>query len=236
MCRPLLMLLLVLMPLIASAMPQASQRIDAARMVAAARAQIDAQLGSERGAAQVTVVGMPEDVTAPEGAATLGLRPLTGRWPRARIGVPVDIDVNGQVVRSATVWFALSLHRQALSYAGDVPLGAPAASLKLVPRDVDAAAMQGEVVKDLQDVQGMRLRHPVMADAIVVREDFERIPDVDRQERIQVMVASGAIRMQAKGTAMAKGDTGEIVPVLVDNAEASVHARIIGRGVVEVVQ
>jgi len=236
MYRLALMLLLVLMSPTASAMPRASQRIDAARIVAAARTQIDAQLGSERSAAQVTVVGMPQDVTAPEGAVTLGLRPLTGRWPRARIGVPVDIDVSGLVARSATVWFALSLHRQALSYAGDVPLGAPAASLKLKPRDVDVAAVQGEVVKDLRDVQGLRLRHPVLADAVVVREDFERIPDVDRQERVQVMVASGSIRMQAKGTAMAKGDTGEIVPVLVDNAEAPVHARITDRGVVEVVQ
>ena len=139
-------------------------------------------------------------------------------------------------MRSATVWIALSLHRQVLSYAGDVPLGAATASLKLVPRDVDVAAVQGDVVKNLHEVQDMRLRHPVLADAIVVREDFERIPDVDRQERVQVMVVSGSIHMQAKGTAMAKGDTGEIVPVLVDNAEAPVHARITDRGVVEVVQ
>lgn len=236
MYRLLLMPLLLWMPLTTSAMPRASQRIDAARIVAAARTQIDAQLGSERGAAQVTVVGIPEDVTVPEGAVTLGMRPLTGHWPRARIGVPVDISVNGQVVQSATVWFALSLHRQVLSYAGDVPLGAPAASLKLVPRDVDVAAVQGELVKDLHDVQGMRLRHPMLADAIVVHEDFERIPDVDRQQRVQVMVALGSIHMEAKGTAMAKGDTGEIVPVLVDNAEAPVHARVTDRGVVEVVQ
>lgn len=236
MYRLLLISLLVLMSPAASAMPRASQHIDAARVVAAARKQIDAQLGSERGAAQVTVVGMPEDLTVPEGAATLSLRPLTGRWPRARIGVPVDISVNGQIVRSATVWFALSLHRQVLSYAGDATPGAPASSLKLVPRDVDVAAVQGEVVKDLREVQGLRLRHPVLADAIVVREDFERIPDVDRQERVQVMVTMGSIHMQAKGTAMAKGDAGEIVPVLVDNAEAPVHARITDRGVVEVVQ
>jgi flagellar basal body P-ring formation protein FlgA len=236
MCRFLPMLLLVLMSLTASAMPYASQRIDATRIVAEARTQIDAQLGSERGAAQVTVVGAPEDVTVPEGAITLGLRPLTGRWPRARIGVPVDIYVDGQVVRSATVWFALRLHRQVLGYAADVPLGTPAASLKLVPCDVDVAAVQGELVRDPHEVQGMRLRRAVLADAIVLREDFERIPDVDRQERVQVTVALGSIQMQAKGTAMAKGDTGEIVPVLIDNAEAPVHARITEKGVVEVVQ
>lgn len=234
--RLVLLSLLMTAPLAAGATTRASQRIDAARLVAAARAQIDARLGSERETARITVVGMPEDLTVPAGTITLSLHPLTGRWPRARIGVPVEIGVDGRVVRSATVWFALDLHREVLSYAGNVPLGASAASLKLVPRDVDVAAVQGEVVQDLHDVNGMRLRRPALAGEVVVREDFERVPDVDRRGRVRVMVASGAIHMQARGTAMASGNAGDVVPVLVDSAEAPVRARITDRGVVEVVQ
>jgi flagellar basal body P-ring formation protein FlgA len=184
----------------------------------------------------VVVVGMPEDMTVPPGTVTLKVHALSGRWPRARVGVPVEICVDGHVVRSATVWFALEVHRQVLAYAADTLVGASAASLKLVPRDVDVAAVQGELIADLSQVEGVRLRHPVMAGTTAVREDFERVPDVDRQERVRVMVASGVIHMQARGTAMARGNTGDMVPVLVDNAEAPVRARITDRGVVEVVQ
>ncbi|MDE2154488.1 MAG: flagellar basal body P-ring formation protein FlgA [Xanthomonadaceae bacterium] len=228
--------LLLMTSLAALATPRVFQRIDAARVVAAARAQIDARLGSERGTTRVAVVGTPEDMTVPQGVVALSVRPLAGRWPRSRVGVPVEIRVDGRVVRSATVWFALAVHRQALVYAADAPVGALAASLKLVPRDEDVAQMQGTLISDPHGIQGMRLRHPVLAGSAVEREDFEHIPDVDRQERVRVMVLSGSIRMQARGTAMAKGDTGDMVPVLVDNAEAPVQARITDRGVVEVVQ
>jgi flagella basal body P-ring formation protein FlgA len=212
------------------------QSVGAARIVAAARTQIDAQLAGDRAAAVVTVLGAPEDVVVVPGKVTLKAHALTGRWPRARVGVPVDVSVNDRVVRSATVWFALSVHRSVLTYSADAAIGTSATSLKLAPQDIDVAAVQGELPQGPHDMDGLRLRRPVLAGSIVVREDFEPMPDVDRQQRVQVMVALGAIHLQARGTSNGKGNAGDIVPVLVDGAEAPVHARITDKGVVEVVQ
>lgn len=228
--------MLVAVSLQAWASAPAFQSVEAARIVAAARAQIDTQLAGDRAAATVTVVGAPEDVRVAPGKVALKVHALTGRWPRARVGVPVDVSVNDRVVRSATVWFALNVHRFVLTYAADAAIGTSAASLKLVPHDVDVASVQGELPQAPHDVDGMRLRRPVLAGAVVVREDFEPVPDVDRQQRVQVLVALGAIHLQARGTSNGKGDAGDIVPVMVDGAEAPVHARITDKGVVEVVQ
>jgi flagella basal body P-ring formation protein FlgA len=235
MSRTLLAAMLVMETSTALSRP-ASQTVSAGRIVAAARAQLDQRLGSERDAAQIAVVGQPEDVVAPLGAVALKAHALSGRWPRARVGVPVDVSVNGRIMRSATVWFALTVHEHSLSYGTDVPLGASAGSIKWISQEVDVADMQGQLVKDPHDIEGMRLRHPVLAGAVVVREDFEQTPDVDRQQRVEVRLAIGAIHMQTKGTAEAKGDTGDVIPVLVDAAEAPVRARITDKGVVEVVQ
>ena len=234
--RFLFLSLLMLTSFAVLATPYASQRVASARIVATARTQIDARLGSERAAANVTVVGTPEDMAVPAGRVTLSLHALTGRWPRSRIGVPVDVAVNGQVVRSATVWFALEVRREVLAYAEDAPIGTSGALMKLVSRDVDVTGVQGEQVRDAGELQGMRLRHPVLKGSVAVMDDFERVPDVDRQQRVRVLVTSGAIHMQARGTAISKGNAGDIVPVLVDNAEAPVRARVTDKGVVEVVQ
>ena len=212
------------------------QRVEAARVIAAARSQIDAKLGSDRDVAHVSVVGTPEDISVPAGTVSLTVRTLTGRWPRARVGVPVDIALDGRIVRSATVWFALDVHRQALGFAADSPSGTLASSLKLVDRDTDVAAIQGDLVTDPHALENMRLRHAVLADAVVTLQDFERVPDVDPKQRVQVMVAYGAIQMQAKGTAIGKGNAGDMVAVLVDDAEAPVRARVTDKGVVQVVQ
>jgi flagella basal body P-ring formation protein FlgA len=236
MWRLLSMSLLMTASLTALATPRASQRVAATRIVAAARAQVDARLGHEAAAAKVSVVGAPKDVSVPAGAVSLTVRALTGRWPRARIGVPVDVVVDGRVARSATVWFALEVQREILSYAADAPIGAAAESLKLVSSDVNIAAARGEPVRNPQQIDGMRLRHAVLAGSMVRIEDFERVPDVDRQQRVHVALALGAIHMQAQGTAIAAGNAGDVVTVLVDDAESPVRARVIDKGEVEVVR
>ncbi|MEO7065606.1 MAG: flagellar basal body P-ring formation chaperone FlgA [Rhodanobacter sp.] len=230
------MSLLVMVPLAVLATPRASQRVASSGIVAAARAQIDVRLGKDQRTAKVSVVGTPEDVLVSPGVVTLASRPIIGRWPRSRVGVPVDVLVGGHVAQSATVWFALDVRREVLAYAGDASLGTLATSLRLVPLDANVASVQGELVQSAVAVEGMRLRRAVLAGSIAVRDDFERVPDVDRQQRVQVTVVAGAIHMQTRGTANAAGNAGDIVPVLVDNAEAPVHARVTDRGVVEVVQ
>ncbi|MHB1059441.1 MAG: flagellar basal body P-ring formation chaperone FlgA [Rhodanobacter sp.] len=231
-----LLLLIAVSPTVLAAPRASQQRVAAAHIVAAARARLDARLGSEAVAAKVSVVGVPVDVSVPAGAVSLAVRPLTGRWPRTRIGVPVDVMVDGQVARSATVWFALELQRQVLGYAADAPMGTAAGSLKLVPCDVNFAAARGKPVQDSQQLDGMRLRHAVLAGSMARIEDFERVPDVDRQQRVHVELALGAIHMQARGTAIAPGNAGDVVAVLVDDAESPVRARVVDKGEVEVVR
>jgi flagella basal body P-ring formation protein FlgA len=211
------------------------QTVPAVRIVDAAQAELDACLGNDKSVAQVYVVGKPEDVQVLAGTLALKARRPEGRWPRARVSVPVDVVINGQVVRSATVWFAVSVQHEVSTYASDASMGTAAAALKFMSRDADVAALQGEIATDPHQLDGMRLRHAVVAGSPVVLEDFERVPDVDRQQRVEVFESYGVIKLQAKGTAIGRGNTGDTVVVQVDGAEAPVHARITDKGVVQVV-
>jgi flagellar basal body P-ring formation protein FlgA len=226
--------LLLVFSICASASPTL-QTVVSARIVDIARAELDECLGDDKAVAQVDVVGKPEDVQVLSGALTIKARKPEGRWPRARVGLPVDISVNGQVVRSATVWFAVSVHHDIPGYAADAAMGTAASALKFTPHDADVAMLQSAVVTDPSELNGMRLRHAVLAGSPVLLEDFERIPDVDRQQRVDVLASYGVIKLEAKGTAIGHGNTGDTVLVLVDGAEAPVHARVTDKGVVQVV-
>ncbi|MBE1162731.1 flagellar basal body P-ring formation chaperone FlgA [Dyella acidiphila] len=227
-------LVLSALPLLVAASPSL-QTVASARIVDAARVELDSCLGDDKALAQVEVVGKPEDVQLLAGSVTIKARKPEGRWPRARVGMPVDISVNGQLMRSATVWFAVSVHHDVPGYAADAAMGTVASALKFTPHDADVATLQGPVVTDSQQVQGMRLRHAVLAGSPVLLEDFEHIPDVDRQQRVDVSASYGVIKLQTKGTAIGRGNTGDTVLVLVDGAEEPVHARITDKGVVQVV-
>lgn len=212
------------------------QTVMSSRIVAAARAQLGSSLGNDNAKAQVSVVGKPENVVVLSGKLALDTRRPMGRLPRARVGVPVDIRVDGEIVRRATVWFAVSIHRDVLGYSTDASRGSASGTLKFATENIDIATVQGDLVTDPTQLTGMRLRHEVLAGSPVLREDFERIPDVDHQERVDVLVSFGAIHMQTKGTALGQGDIGDTVSVLVDGAEAPVRARVTDKGVVEVDQ
>jgi flagella basal body P-ring formation protein FlgA len=183
----------------------------------------------------VDIVGKPEDVQVLAGALAIKARKPEGRWPRARVGMPVEISVNGQVVRSATVWFAVSIHHDVPAYVADAAMGTASSSLTFAPHDADVAMVQGVVVTDPHQLDGLRLRHAVLAGSPVLLEDFEKIPDVDRQQRVDVTESYGVIKLQAKGTAIGRGNTGDTVLVQVDGGETPVHARVTDKGVVQVV-
>lgn len=226
--------LLVTLPLYASASPML-QTVASARMVDVARSELDACLGDDKAVAQVSIVGKPEDVQVLSGKLVINARKPEGRWPRARVGMPVDISVNGEVVRSATVWFAVSVRHDIPGYTTDAAMGTVASTLKFAPHDADVAALQGGVVTDPHQLDGMRLRHAVLAGSPVLLEDFEHIPDVDRQQRVDVLASYGVIKLETKGTAIGRGNTGDTVMVLVDGAESPVRGRITDKGVVQVV-
>jgi flagella basal body P-ring formation protein FlgA len=229
---PAMLLLAVSVPALASS---PLQTVAAARLVDAAQAQLDACLGSDKAAAQVSVVGKPEDVQVLGGRIALQARKPAGRWPRARVSVPVDVLVDGAVVRSTTVWFAVSVSHDMAAYSTDAAIGTDASALKFASQAEDVAALQGTPITDPHQLDGMRLRHAVLAGSPVVLEDFERIPDVDRQQRVEVLASYGVIRLDAKGTAIGRGNAGDTVLVQVDGAEAPVRARVTDRGVVQVV-
>jgi flagella basal body P-ring formation protein FlgA len=232
--RGLTTLLLATLPLYAAA-ATSLQTVSSEQMVAAAREQLGACLGADKEAAEIAVIGKPEDVLVLPGRLTIHARQPDGRLPRARVGMPVDISVNGSVVRSATVWFSISVHHDVPSYAADAVMGTAAASLKFTPHDADVALLQGRIISGPQELDGMRLRHPVVAGSPVLREDFEHMPDVDRKQRIEVQASFGAVQMQTRGTSIGRGNVGEVVSVLVDGAETPVQARVTDKGVVQVV-
>lgn len=232
---PLAVLLLGLASLVQAAVVE-RQTLAPERVVSAARGALDNKLGSDRESAMVTVIGQPERIVLPAGRLAVEAGAITGPWPRSRVGVPVSVSLNGHVVRAATVWFAIGLHREVLGYAADASRGLSGEKLVTAPTDVDVAAVHGTLMKDAADLRGKRLRRSVVEGAPVIEEDFEMIPDVDRQQRIEVRVAYHGIRLMTHGMSTRMGYAGDVVPVQVDGAAELVRARVIGKGEVQVVE
>lgn len=212
-----------------------AQHVPAQQIVDAARHVLEAQPGTSEDGVSLSVIGAPEDVAVRAGAIGLVPHSITGRWPRPRVGVPVDIRVGGHTARVATVWFAVSMPGQVNAFANAAPAGTHADQLRFDRGMSDLARLDGTPVDNPSALRGMRLRRGVRAGEAATMADFEPIPDVDRRQPVRVDVTMGAVHLHTHGVAQGAGGLGQVVPVLVDGADAPVKARIIDKGVVEVV-
>lgn len=216
-----------------STMTAVVQSIPDARVVAVARAALPKAVpGTSR---TISVIGHPGVVRVPSGTLSIKAQNVEGRWPRARVAVPVRIRVNGKPAAQVTVWFAVREEAQALVFDQDEPKGTPVDRIHAHDRNVDLARARTAPVVTLNSLHGMRLKRAVLAGMPVVQGDFEVTPLVDTQANVDVKVNYGPIHMNAQGTALASGEAGDVIPVLVNGATSPVRARIEARGVVDVI-
>lgn len=229
--RPSVLALLLSTPMLPA--HAAVQTVPAARIVAAAR-QALAHLPI-RHATQVDahVVGRPTDAVVQAGSLEIMADAPAGRWPRARVAVPVRLRIGGHTVRTETVWFAIAALRPVATYAEDAALGTPASHVRVSRKTRDVASLHGHPVEP-DAVAGQRLRHAVAAGAPLLAEDFEPVPDVDARQQVTVLVRYGAVRLRTRGTALSSGDAGQTVSVLADGAEGPVQAKVTAKGVVQI--
>lgn len=216
----------------ACAVPTHGQTVVSQRLVAAARAALPATTAGL--AVTSRVLGAPEAATVPAGTVQLRTRPIVGRWPRARVAVPVQIFVNGRLAGSETVWFAVNAMRTTWVYDRDTPAGTAVNKLHVHRATVDVAEADGVPAQSLAAVANDRLKRGIRAGWPVLKGDFESIPDVDKQSQVVVNVRYGSISMQAMATALDSGDVGDAVSVLVEGATTPVSATVAGKGVVNI--
>ncbi|WP_017462641.1 flagellar basal body P-ring formation chaperone FlgA [Dyella ginsengisoli] len=229
--------LLAVIPVAAFAGPQrtaATQDISGTRLAGVAEAALRALPLPAKTQLTLSVVGKPRDATVPAGAVRMRAGQPTGRWPRARVAVPVQLQINGRTVRTAVVWFAVHAEHSAWVYANDAAAGTPFTRINTRPGSIDLASSEDAPVQSLDRLAGERLSHRVQAGTPLVQGDFEVIPDVDRQQSVTVVVDSGAVRLQTRGTALTAGNAGQAVQVLARGADAPVTAEVMAKGVVHV--
>ncbi|GAB3040395.1 hypothetical protein GCM10027285_26760 [Oleiagrimonas citrea] len=208
------------------------QTVPTARLVRSARAVLPAKPVSTH----ASVIGAPKALRVPRGKVSLRAVRPSGHWPRARVAVPVRVLVDGVARGQATIWFAVRAPASGWVFRGDMPADAKVDASDVVTGDFDRARIHSVPVQNMSRLSDMRLKHAVMAGMPVVQGDFEAVPMVDAQSRVEVHLAMGNIRMEVKGQALASGGHGDVIPVLVHGASAPVRARVQSQGVVQVVQ
>lgn len=207
---------------LAGALP-GGQVVPAARIAAAVEDALRAELPAD---ARVQVIGATRDQMLPPGALSIAVGKVGGRWPRARVVVPVRLEVDGRAIRTMSVAAEISAPRQVLTY--DAAYAArTGGSVRLVSAIVDMTCCAGEPIADGEAVAGLRLRRAVQAGMPAMQDDFEPVPDVGAHTAVRIVVTHGATRITTPGVALADGRIGDRIPVRTHHSNAPLQARVV---------
>lgn len=150
-------------------------------------------------------------------------------WLRPRVPVTVTFanPASGRPT-TATLWFAVSAAAPGAVYAADYPKGTASSRVEGREGTVDLARTLGVRPVDLPiPVSAGRLRRPVRTGQPVLPSDWEPVPAVQAQQRIDVEAVAGVVHISTQGTALADGDLGDLIPVLADHAAQPVQGRVV---------
>lgn len=163
------------------------------------------------------------------------VRPI--RWtglPARRMTVWLDVVSHGRVVRAVPV--EIEVHAWAAAWQATADLRPAATAVNeghltkawVDMTTIDVAPWRGEL-------DGRRLRKPLLAGQVLTVAHLERVTAVTRGQRVDVKASSGELQIDAQAQALQDGQVGDLVQVRVSRSAAAVTGRVVGSGTVEVV-
>ncbi|KMM75648.1 hypothetical protein ACP93_10225 [Xanthomonas sp. NCPPB 1128] len=169
-------------------------------------------------------------------AVTLEAGTIAGAWPRARVGVPVRILVDGKTQQTRMVWFSAKWWAQVPVYADRYAKGTAYGSLATRSARVNVAglAQRGPTMADAASAAALRLRREVRAGDVVLASDFQQPRTVEQRERVMLRLTQGAVVVRMPALAIDGGQAGELIAVVPEGAHDAVKARVVARGEVAI--
>lgn len=212
----------------------AVQTVRGEQIAACALSALVAKSGDMEGTLEWKPASVVADSQVPEGQYELRVGEVHGEWPRRRIGVPVQLWVDGRLAQSRVVWFSGHWWREALVYTRNAKAGQGANVSMAVLQKIDSAGIEILASSDMSWSEGLRLKRSVKAGEPVARTDFENAPMVSRDEHVKVVVNIGEVHLLTSGVAGEEGAIDDVIKVLPHGAEHSVKATVVARNEVRI--
>jgi flagella basal body P-ring formation protein FlgA len=87
---------------------------------------------------------------------------------------------------------------------------------------------------DPQNLLGMQLTRAIAAGAPITGANVETLPVVRRGQKVKMFIESGTLHLTATGLAHSDGKLDQMIKIQNINSNKTVHGRVTGPGIVEV--
>lgn len=211
----------------------AAQTLAGHHVAERARQALSAALQAAGRELQLQLLDPVPDLVLPFGPLLMQVRALNPEQAlRARVRVWVDVLVDGAVIRSQLVPFAVRVLEAVPVARRALERGQLLDCADLDTRTVDVAALSEPVARGACGAAAapLRLRRALAQGEALQADALQAMPDVVQGEPVRLRARSGAIEVESMALALRDGVVGQRVMVRPSAASAPVAALVDGRG------
>lgn len=152
----------------------------------------------------------------------------------SRLVVWIELWDQKRLYRAVPVAIGIRAFAPVLRLNADVPAGASLSSADVSIEERDVAALSGAYWPAQETLQAVRTRQAIPAGSVLLRSQFEALPDVERGDRVSLRVSAGTVVIETTAEALQDGWVNRSVRVRPAHGTDTVLARVVRSGLVEI--
>ncbi|HPG29125.1 MAG TPA: flagellar basal body P-ring formation chaperone FlgA, partial [Myxococcota bacterium] len=153
---------------------------------------------------------------------------------RDRVPFTVELYAGDRLVARNVVTAAIRVPERVVVPLRDLPRGAVLAAGDLGYAERDGGRLPNDALHEVDQAIGLRLLRALRRDDVLREAALERVPLVERGDRVMLVLEQGALRIQAIGQAREAGGLGEWIRVVNLDSKRELSGRIDREGRVHV--
>lgn len=146
------------------------------------------------------------------------------------VRLSVMVSVNGVVRHEATLSGWVDLFESAVCTARPLRKGEILKKEDLYVTRENVSRLQGRAVTGMDDAVGLMVRHSIRQNTCLKEGMLERAPVLDKGAVVTILARLGNLRVSAKGVALERGYSGEMVKVQNSMSQKTILARVVDSG------
>lgn len=203
-------------------------KVPAAELEAAVRAFLAHQCARGGEQTEITFRAVPDKIDVPRGGYQLHVADDARTQWKGALAVRVEIESGGRIVHRCLVSVLIRTYAEILVAERAIGRHAEPGSRDVRASHMETTTIQRRILPAHTSFEGLRSRQIIPRGTVLYEDLFERVPLVQRGDRVQVRIRSRGVSMRTEGIARDDGDRGEFVTVELASRRDRVRARIDG--------
>lgn len=213
---------------------RAGQVVDEQLIRAAVETEFFTKLRSENVTARLTRLSVPANIQVPAGQVEVRVNSASVRNIFLPFSVPVEIRVNGTLVRTVPATCEIEAYADVFRAAKDLSTGTVVGEGDLRHENARIDRPVSNYVRDLNTLRGAALTRGVWSGSALTRDSIAGVAVIKPGDPIRIEAGSGRMKIVVNGEAKASGRIGDRIAVKNSQTGTILQAFVVDKGIVKV--